>query len=80
MPGRKCVHPPPILPHFLLILPIWLTFVACIASAADLASFRISQAVSRPPDIITYLEILDTEGKPVQNVQSSQLSGYFTVS
>ena len=51
----------------LLVLPASLT-------AAEVSSFRLSQAVASAPDMTAFLEILDNDGYKVENIHREQLT------
>jgi Mg-chelatase subunit ChlD len=42
-----------------IMVLVWVSAARRVASAAEVAGFRISQAVTDPPKVIAYLEILD---------------------
>jgi VWFA-related protein len=43
----------------------WLLALAGVAAAGEIAEFRLSQAVVKPPRVMAYLEVLDARGNPM---------------
>jgi hypothetical protein len=57
----------------LILTAAWIPAAGGIAAASEVASFRLSQAVAAPPEVIAYLEILDRQNNLVP-VGQDQLS------
>lgn len=58
-----------------LLLALLATVCSVVAvSAADIATFRVGQAVARHPEIVVYVDALDQAGAPVDTLQQGQLT------
>ena len=59
---------------FTLGLALLVTVCSVVVSAADIATFRVGQAVAKHPEITVYVDALDQAGAPVDALLPSQLT------